>query len=333
MNLEKDRLLRFVFPDYRVRGQIVQLGASWKSVAARHRRHERRELSPNLRQRLGELSAAGLLLSASLKYDGSLVLQIQGAGPVLLFVAECEHDGAWRSTVKLRDGARVMPDASLIDMIGDSRQARFAVTLLPARKRGPRGDPREASTVGSRESSREGSPGESSDNAVLLAPYQGIVPFEGDTVAEMLEHYMQRSEQVPTRLWLAADDRQAFGMLLQRLPADDADGVGDSSEIGWEHVVTLAQTLTRPEMLEQPIEEILRRLFWECPIEVYESPAPRFECSCSLEKVASMLRMLGRGEVESILRDEGAIDVRCEFCAEQYSLDALVARGLFEAPK
>lgn len=308
----------------------MRLDASWSTVASRHRQHERRELSPNLRQRLGELTAAGLLLSSSLKYDGSLVMQIQGSGPVSLFVVECEHDGAWRSTVKLRDGARIMPDASLIDLIGDVGKARFAVTLMPAR---------DASAKGA------------ASRTALVAPYQGIVPFEGDTVAEMLENYMQRSEQVATHLWLAADDGLAFGLLLQRMPSDggrgaspghgeapDADETlagGDGTDDdgrGWEHVVTLARTLTRREMIELPIEEVLRRLFWECPIEVFEGPAPRFECSCSLQKVASMLRMLGRQEVESILRDEGAIDVRCEFCAEQYSLDAVEARNLFEQP-
>ena len=319
----EDRLLRFVFPGFQVRGQIVQLGDSWAAVAARHLEHERRELSPNLRQRLGELSAAGLLLAASLKFDGSLVLQIQGAGPVSLFVVECEHDGAWRSTVKVREGARIMPDASLVDMVGDSSRARFAVTLLPARR----------NTVPARHDTDAARP---ADASRLLAPYQGIVAFEGDTVAEMLEQYMQRSEQVPTHLWLAADERHAFGMLLQRMPDDGGDaatdGDRDAAAQGWEHVVTLARTLTRQEMLDLPTEETLRRLFADAPIQVFESHKPRFECTCSPDKVASMLKMLGRSEVESILRDEGAIDVRCEFCAEHYALDAIAARKLFDDP-
>ncbi len=315
-----DRLLRFSFPADGVRGQIIRLERAWLEVASRHRSHESREISPNLRQRLGELTAAGLLVSASLKFDGSLVLQIQSQGPVALFVVECENDARFRATVKIREGQRIMPDASLADLLGPLRQARFAVTLLP----------------------RSGTEG----TGQLSAPYQGIVPFEGDTVAELLENYMARSEQLPTRLWLAADEQHAFGLLLQRMPrtgghaqptdgtADDIDADGfDADGIdadGWNRVVTLASTLTRAEMLELPVDTILHRLFHESPPRIYGFSAPRFVCNCSRHKVESMLRLLGRDEIDTIIREQGLVEVRCEFCGEEYQLGAADATALFD---
>ena len=338
-----DRLLRFSFPAEGVRGQVIRLERAWIEVASRHRSHESREISPNLRQRLGELTAAGLLLSASLKFDGSLVLQIQSRGPVALFVVECENDARFRATVKIREGQRIMPDASLADLLGPLRQARFAVTLLP----------------------RSGTEG----TGQLSAPYQGIVPFEGDTVAELLENYMARSEQVPTRLWLAADDQHAFGLLLQRMPKtgglaaptdgdasadgnrftddgrspDDAppkpstgidpDGIEDydgTDADGWNRLVTLADTLTRAEMLELPVDTVLHRLFHERPPRIFGFSAPRFVCNCSRQKVESMLRLLGRDEIDGVLREQGLVEVRCEFCGQEYQLSAAEATGLFK---
>lgn len=354
---QPDRLLRFAFPRERVRGQIIRLEQAWGEVARRHRQHEGREISPNLRQRLGELSAAGLLLSASLKFDGSLVLQIQSQGPVSLFVVECEQDARFRATVKIREGQRIMPDASLTDLLGPLRQARFAVTLLPR-------------------SDAEGATGQ------LSAPYQGIVPFEGDTLAELLENYMARSEQIPTRLWLAADEESAFGLLLQRLPAsgghgDDDDGQGDDSsdfsldfdfdvapgsdsngvgshdggsaadhdaeapdsvsggdgdadpDAGWRRIVALADQITRRQMLEVDLEPLVRRAFASASPHIFHAAAPRFVCNCSRHKVESMLRLLGEAEIREIVREQGLVEVRCEFCGEEYLLGADEARRLF----
>jgi molecular chaperone Hsp33 len=160
-------------------------------------------------------------------------------------------------------------------------------------------------------------------------PYQGIVPFEGDTVAEVLESYMERSEQIPTKLWLAADDRAAFGLLLQRMPQQGGKLPEDFDEDGWRRVSTLAQTLTRDEMLKLPVEAILQRLFWECPMTPLERRRPTFACSCSREKVGAMLKMLGQPEVDSILSERGEVAVKCEFCNHDYRFDAIDSARLF----
>jgi molecular chaperone Hsp33 len=303
-----DSLVRFMFANYQVRGQIVRLDRSWQEVARRHQRHDGRDLAPTVRYRLGELSAAGTLLAASIRFDGGLVMQIQGDGPVALFVVECESNDTWRATVKLRAQAQVPQDASLADMVNRRGGGRFAVTLVPDRP------------------ARAADP---SAGAVMVAPYQGIVPFEGDTVAEVLEHYMARSEQVPTRMWLAADDHAACGLLLQRMPHQGGKAPADVDEDGWRRVTTLAQTLTRDEMLSLPVDEILQRLFWECPLTPLARRRPSFACTCSREKVGAMLRMLGQSEVDAILAERGEVAVTCEFCNNDYRFDAVDSAQLF----
>ena len=313
-----DSLIRFMFDKYQVRGQIVRLESAWTEVAQRHQQHEGRDLAPTVRHRLGELSAAGLLTAASLKFNGGLVMQIQGAGPVALFVVECESNGTYRATVKLRPEAHIPHDASLNDLVNQNDGGRFAVTLVPDAAAG-RG------AVGSSKAGKRASP----SRAVLAAPYQGIVPFEGDTVAEVLERYMERSEQIPTQLWLAADEHAAFGLLLQRMPRQGGSLPADFDEDGWRRVTTLAQTLTREEMLTLPVEAILQRIFWECPMRPLDQRHPAFACTCSRDKVGDMLRMLGQSEVDSILAERGEVAVKCEFCNNDYRFDAIDSAQLF----
>lgn len=302
-----DTLIRFGFAQ-KVRGQIVKLDQSWTPIVRHHQRYGERDVPPTVRERLGELTAAGLLLSASLKFDGSLLLQIQGSGPARLFVAECQPNGHFRATVKLNEQLAIPHDASFNDLVNPDRQGRFAITLLPAA-------------------------GRHADGAGLDHPYQGIIPFEGDTVAEVLQHYMGMSEQIPTRLWLAADEQAAFGLLLQRMPADgDAAAPGEQQSLAcWEQVQILADTLTRTEMLSLSPEEVLRRLFWETDIQAYERHQPAFVCSCSRDKVAAMLTMLGEAEIQAILDEQQAIQVDCEFCRTPYVFEAAAALALFRA--
>ena len=313
-----DTLQRFMLRGAPVRGEVVSLDAAWREVADRH------AFPRSVRDRLGELCAAGLLLSASLKFDGALILQIHGDGPVALLVVECEADGTFRATAKLRDGAACPEDADLATLVNAHGRGRFVVTL----------DPR--------------------TDTPHRQPYQGIVPFEGRTVAEVLERYMARSEQVPTRLWLAADDARATGLLLQRLPeeggrpaawtpgpADDGTGptgaakpaaTGPAAEDdadGWNRMQHLADTVTRDELLALPPESVLRRLFWQEPLTAFDARSPRFACTCSRAKVGAMLRMLGREEIDSILAEQGSVEVRCEFCNSPYAFDAIDGAELF----
>jgi len=309
---EHDCLQRFMLQGAPVRGEFISLDAAWREIAGRH------AFPRSVRDRLGELCAAGLLLSATLKFDGALILQIHGDGPVALLVVECEADGSFRATAKLREGQICPEDADLTTLVNASGKGRFVVTLDP----------------------RSSSPNRQ--------PYQGIVPFEGDSVAEVLERYMARSEQVPTRLWLAADESRATGLLLQRLPEEGGKAFSSPEEVspaglsappvvvvtesdtdGWNRMQKLAQTLSRDEMLTLSGQSILHRLFWQERLHAFDSRSARFGCTCSREKVANMLRMLGRDEIESIVAEKGVVGVRCDFCNTPYDFDAIDSAELF----
>lgn len=279
---EQDSLQRLIFEHAPVRGEIVNLSATWRAVLERH------DYPPRLQSLLGEMMAAAALLAATLKFSGTLIMQMHGTGSVKLLVVECTSDMTMRATAKWEGE---VPSGTLAELLGDGR---FVITL----------DPQE-----------EGK-----------QSYQGIVSLEGETVADALESYMLRSEQLETRLWLAADGNQATGMLLQKLPdqtTQDTDG--------WNRATHLGGTLTRDELLHLPASQIIHRLFHEEDIRVFESARVSFGCSCSHERVANMLRMLGHEEVRGILDEQEKIEVNCEFCNRHYEFDAVDAEQLFAA--
>ena len=185
-----------------MRGEIVHLDATWRAVLERH------EYPEPLRATLGELMAAAALLSATIKFTGSLILQVQGNGPVKLIVVECTSDQTMRATAKW-DGE--LPSGGLRELVGDGR---FVITIAP-------GDAKQT--------------------------YQGVVSLAGDSVASALEHYMASSEQLETRLWLASDPTQAAGMLLQKLPgSSDADPDAWNRAVRLGETVTTRELLALP---------------------------------------------------------------------------------------
>lgn len=279
-----------------VRGEIVCLHQTWKQIQDRHRYP-----APVLRL-LGEMAAASTLLSANLKFNGALIMQIHGDGPVQLLVVECNADLSLRATAKLRDGISIEDDASLASLVNEHGLGRFVITLDP----------------------KERNKGQQ--------PYQSVVPLEGDSIAAVLESYMLRSEQLDTHLWLAADTERANGLLLQRLPTDD--GTAESKHIErdaetWNRAILLGNTIEREELLAIDSDTLMRRLFWEETLRVFEPLPCRFECSCSRERVAKMLVTLGQQEVEDTLAELGRIDVHCEFCNKAYHFDAVDCTQLF----
>ena len=165
-------------------------------------------------------------------------------------------------------------------------------------------------------------------------PYQGVVPLDGDDVASVIEHYMLRSEQLDTRLWLAADERTARGLLLQKLPhhggkAATAPLSEDEALETWNRAVMLASTLKQQELLSTDIGTLMQRLFWEETIRVFDPVHPQFYCSCTREKVGNMLKMLGRAEVDGALAELGQVGVNCDFCGQHYAFDTVDCAQLF----
>jgi molecular chaperone Hsp33 len=303
-------LTKFLFEGLPVRGMLVRLTDSWQEVL--RRRAPTGAYPPEVRSLLGEMLAAGSLMQGNIKFNGALVLQLHGDGPVKLAVAEVQADQRFRATAKVVGD--VPAGAQLEALVNVHGQGRCAITLDP----------------------QDRQPGQQ--------PYQGVVALHGDQreplqqLSQVLEHYMLQSEQLDTRLVLAANDEIAAGLLIQRLPVEGSgnlegstrrneDDIGLSE--GFNRIAMLAATLTSEELLSLPAERILHRLFWEETLRVFEPERPRFACTCSRERVQGMLRGLGREESDSLIAERGLVEVGCEFCGVQYRFDAVDVGEMF----
>lgn len=292
-----DNLQKFLIENAGVRGELVELSDTWHQVLARH------NYPPAVKVILGELYAASILLCANLKFDGTMIMQIYGDGPVKLLVVECNADLRMRATAKITDGAIIADDASLADLIHAHGEGRFVITLDPNNKM----------------------PGQQA--------YQGIVPLEGSSIATVIENYMIRSEQLDTKLWLAADDKVARGMLLQKLPSVGGTAKARGNELeNWNRAVVLGSTLKQEELLNTDIKTLLHRLFWEEDLRVFDAQTPQFQCNCTREKVGNMLKMLGEEEISTAISELGQLDINCDFCGKHYQFDKVDCAQLFIAP-
>ena len=293
---DRDSLHRFMFEHYPIRGHLVHLDASWRALI------EHRDYPEAIRGTLGEAVVASLLLAATIKFDGVLSLQLQGAGPVHLLLAQCTSGLGVRGLARFKENADeaapVTYTADVAELIGPGN---LTVTL--------------ESDAGAQR-------------------YQGIVPITGSRVADSLQIYFENSEQLPTRLWLYADAEGASGMLLQRLPDAQAGG-GAGADVAaiddaWRRVQLIGETLTPDEMRALSDAEILHRLFNEDDVRLYEPSPVYFRCRCSRERVSGMLQGLGEKETRSVLAERGGVEVRCDFCNRAYVFDAVDVEQLFK---
>jgi molecular chaperone Hsp33 len=297
----KDILQKFIFDNAAVRGELIEVSNAWREIQSRH------DYPKAVRNLLGEMVAASALLSANLKFDGAIVMQIHGDGPVKLLVVECDASLRLRATAKLSEGYAIADDATPTQLLNQSGRGRFVITLDPQNK----------------------VPGQQ--------PYQGVVPLVGDDIATIIENYMLRSEQMDTRLWLAADEHVARGLLLQKLPRNSAiegqvqQATEEEDIETWTRATMLGQTLKREELLSVDVETLLKRLFWEETIRVFDPLHPEFHCSCTRERVGNMLRTLGKEEIDSAIAELGKLDINCDFCGKHYGFDAVDCAQLFAA--
>ena len=312
-------LHKFLFEGLPVRGMVVRLTDAWTEILKRRAQSSSGPYPAPVQALLGEMAAAGALMQSNIKFDGALLLQVFGDGPVKLAVAEVQSDLSLRATATVQ--GEVPADAGLAAMLNVHGQGRCAVTLDPQGRQ----------------------PGQQ--------PYQGVVPLSDadgqamQSLAQALQLYMRQSEQLETTLVLAADDQVAAGLLIQRMPVKGEANLAAATEseqsgqdaIGlnedYNRIATLASSLTRDELLTLDVETILRRLFWEEKLMRFvpqqDEEHPRFACTCSRDRVASMLVSLGSEEVESILEERGSIEVGCDFCGKQYEFDPIDAAQLF----
>jgi molecular chaperone Hsp33 len=310
---------KFLFDGLPVRGLIVRLTDAWVEILQRRASNQATgAYPPPVRELLGEMTAAAVLMQSNIKFNGALVLQIFGDGPVKVTVAEVQHDLGLRATATVV--GELPDDARMSQMVNVTNKGRCAITLDPKSR----------------------FPGQQ--------PYQGVVPLFGDqhekleALSDVLEHYMLQSEQLDTKLVLAANDQVAAGLLIQRLPVQGEGNLAGSAvsranedEIGlnedYNRIALLAASLKREELLTLDVDTILRRLFWEEKLLRFEpqqgATGPRFACTCSRERVSQMIRGLGREEADGIVAERGEIEVGCDFCGKQYRFDAVDAAQIF----
>ena len=292
---DRDCLHRFLFEHLPIRGHIVHLDAAWRALL------EHRDYPFEIRDTLGEAVAASVLLASTLKFDGTLSLQLQGKGPMHLMLAQCSSHFGVRAVARYRED----PQSSNLSQL--SGEGSLSVTL---------------------------------ENDDLTQRYQGVVPLSSERIAGCLQSYFENSEQLPTRLWLHADEKGVSGLLLQRLSEDTSTrrGLGEAAvsaveevdmDDAWERVQMLAETLRPDELQTLTDRQILRRLFSEDDVRMFEPTPVFFRCRCSRDRVGGVLKALGPAEIRSLLEERGNVEVRCDFCNRAYTFDAVDIEHLF----
>lgn len=283
-----DRLTRFLLEQAGLRGVHVRLDDTWAQIRTRA------DYPDDVAELLGESVAAAALFTGHAKVDGRLSIQLRGSGAIRTLFAECTGAGTLRGIAKLADGE--LPATHALSDLGTD--ALLAITIENPAAHGQ--EP---------------------------ARYQGLVGLDADTLSAAFEGYFRQSEQLPTRLLLAAGEDRVAGLMLQKLPGD----AGDLD--GWERANALFDTLGAAELLETPAEIVLHRLFHEDGVRLLGEKPLRFACSCSRERVSAMLESLGEEEAMAAVTDNaGVAEIRCEFCGETYRYSGVEIAALF-APR
>ena len=288
MNLpdsDHDLLTRFLLPHAGVRGVHVRLHGSWQELLSHA------SYPPAATRLLGEACAAAAMLTAHVKVEGRLSLQLRADAQLKLLFAECTAAGTVRGIAQLEDGSDAPADLQ-----------RLVNPVLAITIENPGLDPREP------------------------LRYQSLVELASGALDEVLEDYFRQSEQLPSRLLLVADGAHACGLMLQKLPGDEGD------DDGWNRAGALFDTLGEAELLATPVPDLLHRLFHEESLQILTQRPIRFGCSCSRERVESMLQSLGEEEATAALAD-GVAEVRCEFCGQEYRFSTLQIAELFSQPR
>ena len=279
-----DKSQRFLMDNTHIRGELVQLDKAWQALQATA------TYPAPIRKVLGEALAAISLLATTLKFKGSLILQINASAPVHMLVVQATSENTVRGLARWNE--EITEDATYKDLFKDGR---IIITVEP-------------SDGGER--------------------YQSIVALSGDSLADSLKGYFEQSEQLQTRLWLASSDQKAAGLLLQRLPNSDDNLVEEDNE-SWNRTLALSETMSAEELLDLEPETLLHRLYHEEDLRVFDQENIIFKCQCSQQKVEAMINSLGIKEARDIIEKQGSIKIDCEFCNTHYALDSLDIERLF----
>lgn len=275
-------LNRYLFEDLSVRGELVQLDKAYQQIITS------KEYPAPIQTLLGELLVATTLLTATLKFEGSITMQLQGNGPVSLAVINGDNNQRIRGVARWEGD--ITDDAGLHDLMG---KGHLVITIEP--KKGER--------------------------------YQGVVGLEGDNIAQVIENYFMRSEQLKTRLWIRTGEyegkRHAAGMLLQVVP----DGTGSPDD--FEHLEQLTNTVKNEELFTLEANELLYRLYNQEQVKLFEPQDVEFLCGCSRDRSGAAIVTISRDEINDILAEEGSVSLHCDYCGTTYSFDSAQVAELY----
>ena len=291
-----DQIVKVLFSDRNCHAEVIHLSQCWQNIS------RNQKLAAPVRNMLGELTCAALMIACNLKFEGAVVLQIQGAGPVRLALVEVRNGLAVRATAQLSVRPEDIPEnATFKDLVNCDGTGRCAMILDPKGR------------------------------AASEQPYQSVVPLTGDTVAQTMESFLTQSDQLQTKLWLAADSETAGGVLVQHVANTGGQGgnASMSPEESLKSVAVYAETVTREELLREDAMTLARHLFWELNPVVTKNLKPFFKCRCSADGIRHIVKSLGRAEAESIIAEKGVIEVTCSFCGSVYKMDGIDVATLF----
>lgn len=271
--MSKDNAQRFLFDNADIRGEIISLNSSFTDALTCH------DYPENVRELLGELATAAILLSSTLKFEGILSLQAKGDGPLSLLMVECTDQKTFRALARWEGGVNLSGNG-LTALLG---KGTLMMTVDPHK--------------GNR--------------------YQGVVPLDHESLAESLKDYFKQSEQLPTQFWIASNGDQCAGLLLQALPAS-VESSKEVREESWSRIAILADTVKDDELLDLDHETVLNRLFHEEDVRLFDEEPVAFSCNCSRPRSAKILHGLGRAELDAIVAENGEVAMDCQFCNQKY---------------
>jgi molecular chaperone Hsp33 len=263
-----DKIHKFIFNTYGIRGELVSLSDSNQRMLQNH------QYPPFIADLLQQAAAVSLLLATTLKFEGKISIQLQTPDQLKMLVVQTNHKLGFRGLARFDKQF----DYSTSSFKQITHGGQMSITIEPLK--------------GKR--------------------YQGIVPLDGNNLAQCVEHYFDQSEQLKTKIWLYNNDQQAFGLMLQALP-------DMLSEESFDHLVYLANTLTKDECLSVDSEIILHRLFHQESISNLDVSPITFHCGCSEKKMLESISLLAEEEIDEVIRERGEISVKCEFCLNQFA--------------
>ena len=288
-NLDTDCVIPFLFEHLDIRGAWVSLDTTWVGLT------QARNYPGPVANLFGEMCAVSTLIAANLKQPGRMTFQLKGDAAIDLLVLDCDEQLRLRGMARLKAAeAGELNEIVATDIHSLLGSGNLLLSL---------------------------------DTAGMQQPYQSLVALEGNSIAEIFEHYLTRSEQQPTRLALAVNAQRATGLFLQKMP-----GADEKDTDGWNRIQHFLETLRPEELLNHPGHTLLQTLFPEEDIRVYAPRHVSHHCPEDWEKIHTMLKSLGRDECDAILLDHGEIHVRDDICNHDYRLGPEAVAAVFEPP-